>query len=72
MPSSGPFLVESPSLFQVLARSLSLIVPLRRNTLRIIVFPELSRTRIRPSHHSRYASPDLFDTLLREKPIQYP
>jgi hypothetical protein len=72
MPSSRPILVESPSLFQVLARSLSLIDPLRRNTLRAIVIPELSQTRIRLRHHSRYASPALFDTLIREKPIQYP
>jgi hypothetical protein len=72
MPSFRPILVESPSLFQALARALSLIDPLIRNTLRAIVTPEVARIRIQPSHHLRCASPTLLDTLTRQKPIQHP
>jgi hypothetical protein len=72
MPSSGQIIVESPSLSEAFARSLSQVDPLRRHRLRRTVIPEFSRPRMRPMPHSRYASPALFNTLIREKPIQYP
>jgi hypothetical protein len=72
MPSSGHINVESLTPFEVLARSVSRIHPLPRNTLRAIAILQLSCIQIRLRHHSRSPSSALLGTLIPQKPIQYP
>ena len=72
MPSSGHIIVESPSLIQAFARSLSQVDPLRRHRFRRTVICEFFRPGMRPTPRSRYASHAQRNAPVPEKAIQYP